>query len=397
MADRTILFAWELGANFGHAKPLARLIEVARDSLSDARLVFAAADLFRARQAIGSTEVTLVQAPVWPAHSHTGTSFGAASYLDTLALVGFASPEKLSAIVDGWLSLLDVFRPAVIVADHAPGLLVAARIRGIPVIAVGSCGTLPPVEYDRFPPIRADRGPLVSEQRALSSVASIMRRHGAQPPASLIALFRTAARVVFGCPELDVYSTFRKEPVFQPPEGLPVYVPPPIEPRIFVYLGGETQNVEVLLQALLSLKVPLECFLRDNLEPLRRLLVAAGHISHDAPPNLTERLPMVSHVIYEGGAYTSHALLAAGRPALALPYQAEAAQNVDRLSRLGLCWRFQVPRDEKQVSMKLDDFIRDHSLQASARDWSLKLALRPQPDGLKAFAEALHRLAGVVG
>ncbi|HEX3602036.1 MAG TPA: hypothetical protein VHU84_17920, partial [Lacipirellulaceae bacterium] len=129
---KTILFAWELGAGLGHAKPFAEIAKGFVDS--GIRIYVAAAELLNAQIAFAGIEVSLLQAPTWPFHRHFGSQTGEGGYLDILASLGFADPMKLGSVVSGWLSLLDLTRPDVVVADHSPAAMIACHIRGLPVI-----------------------------------------------------------------------------------------------------------------------------------------------------------------------------------------------------------------------------------------------------------------------
>jgi len=383
-----VLFGWELGTNLGHAKPLAGIAGALAGANTD--LFVAARDLMNARIAFRGANAQLLQAPIWPSHRHFGSQTGEANYLDILAEIGFGDPAKLAAVVGGWIALFDLVRPDATVVDHSPGLLLAAYLRGIPAVQVGSGFTVPPVEYERFPPIRADRAPVMSEGRLISSVAAAAAEFGGAAPRSLIEIFRTRGRVVFGCPELDAYGPFRHDPLCLPPEPLPEFVEPPIEPRIFVYLGPEFPRIETLLQSLAELDVPLEVYLRGEIAPLGRFLALRGHQVYGEPPPLADVLPRVSHVICGGGAFTCHAALAAGRPVLSLPLHGESGLNAAALENLGVGKRLAPISDASEIRAGLIGFLRDHELLRKARHWAKVLASRPQPDGLIAAVNAVR-------
>lgn len=390
---KSVLFGWELGANLGHAKPLASVARQLRDD--GIRIIVAARDLRYGSVAFQGIDAQLLQAPIWPDHRHFGSEAGEAGYLDILVNIGFADRAKLAAVVGGWIALLDLVKPDAIVADHSPALLLAAHIRGISVIQLGSGYTMPPVDYDRLPPIRADRAAIMPESRMASVAASVAADHGRWAPQTLLDIFRTRARIVFGCPELDVYAPFRREPLYLPPEPLPEFVAPPVEPRLFVYLGPEVPRIDQLLQVLTELDMPLEAYLRGEAAPLGQFLTLRGHRVHDSPPALADVLPNASHVISAGGVFTCHAALAAGRPMLGFPLHGEAALNISALERLGTGRRLEPWSDEKALRNTLLGFVRDHTLLRQARHWAKILGARRQPDGLSAAAGAIRQSLGM--
>ena len=178
-AVKTALFAWELGSNLGHASPIAA---IARTLVDDGvRIAVAGRELENLSIAFAGLDVIQLQAPIWPRHHHFGNEETQASFLDILVDAGFGDPAKLAAVVSAWRALIALIRPDVIISDHSPGLLVAMYGGNIPVVSIGTGYTMPPLDLDRFPPIRADRSPIANEAQILASVApnSARRRRSA--------------------------------------------------------------------------------------------------------------------------------------------------------------------------------------------------------------------------
>ena len=336
----------------------------------------AGGELLNSQIAFAGIDVTFVQSPNWPSHRHFGSQTGEGSYLDLLVHIGFADPLKLGSVVTGWLSLLDFIKPDVVVADHSPALLVACRIKAIPVVLAGTCFSLPPLELGRFPPMKADRAPVMPEARVLQSIATVMQAHGANPPATLIDLFRTRGRFVFGMQELDPYAPFRREPVCLPPENLAAFVEPPVAPRIFLYLGMDVPGIDDFIQTVVALNIPIEAYLGRDIAPLGRFLALAGHIVHESPPPFGEVMPRASHIVSESGVYTCMNAMSAGRPLLGLVPHGEAEFNISVLEKLGMGQKLEKSIDEQKLSKTLIGFIKDHALQQRARHWAKVLEAR---------------------
>jgi UDP:flavonoid glycosyltransferase YjiC (YdhE family) len=386
---RTALFAWELGANLGHAMPMAAIARgLPRDRV---RFVVAGGDLVQTATAFAGVDATLLQSPLWPRHSHFGNIESQANYLDVLVHTGFAVPEKLAAVVRGWQSILDLVQPDVIIADYSPALIVAALGGRVPVVQIGSGFTTPPLDYDGFPPLRAERAPIVPEPLVLATASEVLGRRGIAAPARLPELFRTDGRVVFSFPELDPYRAFRREPVYLPPESLATYSPPPIEPALFVYLGDEIEGLDEIIQALVEIELPAHVYLRGDLNQAREFLRLRGKIVYDAPPNLAEILPRVSHVVFGGGIFTAHAAVAAGRPQLVLPTHHETLTNYYMLNGLGVARSASPPPQAVKFKAAIRDFVEDHQLITNARHWSEVISLRGQPSGAEAARSLILR------
>ncbi len=382
-----VLFGWELGANLGHVGLLA---EIARRLVTDGvEVTVAATDLTAARIGFAGIGVRLLQAPQWAYHRHLGSETGQAGYQDLLTMVGFADPVKLSAVVEGWTSLIDLLQPDLILADHAPGLMVATHQRGIAVMAIGSGYTLPPLDLGRLPPLRADRSPLLPEARLLASVAAALAPRKVTAPEALVDVFQAGERFVFGIPELDPYRPYRSQPLYAPP-GLPVFVEPPIQPHLFVYLGEDMPHLDVLAKVLGEVDHAVTAYFRGDVGLIPDFLERRGHTVHRAPPRLDEVLPAASHVLHAGGLFTAVAAVAAGRPQLVIPLHDETRVNVQMLGQLGVVRQMPPTAEAHLLSSALHGFIRDHTMPREARHWAKVVAMRRQP-GVDDVVSGLRR------
>ncbi len=389
LTAKSVLFAWELGANLGHVKPMAALARAL--ALRGAKATFAVRDLTNVRQIGKRGEFTILQAPIWPDHVHGGHNPVFASYADVLTGVGFADQNKLGAVVDAWDTVLTLIKPDLVVADHAPALQVAMLGRSQPLVTVGTPFTMPPLHLERLPPIRADQSPALPEARLHQAVKTVLATRGLQPPARLVDVFQADERLIFGLPELDPYRAYRNEPILAPPEPLPSFVEPPVKPRLFLYAGSEVPHLEKLIQALVTMDIDVVAYLRGDVGPLPHFLKHRGHEVYETPPPLNEILPRVSHVLSQGGAFTCQAAIAAGRPHLVMPLHNETELNFANLSTLGVARRLDSAKDEKVVRKKIDDFLTDTQLIHNARHWALTLQGRRQANGLDEAVAAVER------
>jgi UDP:flavonoid glycosyltransferase YjiC (YdhE family) len=387
---RTVLFAWELGANLGHIKPM---VAIARELIRGGiKAVFAVRDLEHAHALNDDGAFSVLQAPIWPKHKHWGHDGALASYADILAGVGFADAAKLGAVIGAWDALVDLAEPDAVVTDHSPALAAALYARGIPTVAIGTPFTMPPLSLDRLPPLRADQAPAIPEARLMQAVRKALGPRRAPPPAAgLVDLFRTDERVVFGMPELDPYRAFRAEPVVAPPEPLPGFVEAPLRPRLFVYLGTEAPHLEAISQALAHLDFETVAYLRGEHGPVPQFLKRRGHLVYDKPPPVHEILPQVSHVISQGGAFMSQAAVAAGRPHLIMPLHAETELNLRMLEQLGVARRFEPKPDATSIAATISEFVLDPALKSQAREAALMATMRPLENGLSQAVAAITR------
>jgi UDP:flavonoid glycosyltransferase YjiC (YdhE family) len=125
-----ILYAWELGGNSGHLTGFAPI--AARLERRGHKILYAVKDLGAAVQRFGTGRALLAQAPLAPRTARANAQ--PASYAEMLAMLGYADATTLAGMVRGWLDLIRLFRPKVVVADYAPTAGLAARIAQLPCV-----------------------------------------------------------------------------------------------------------------------------------------------------------------------------------------------------------------------------------------------------------------------
>lgn len=373
-----LLFCWELGANFGHLSTIASLLE--RLARKGHGVTFAVADLKVARELLGPS-AQLVQAPSWSAYKHRGSRIEAASFADVLALVGYADPAFLGAVVDGWLTLFGLAASQAIICDHSPAAQLAARIAGLPTISLGTAFTQPPLDYPMFPPLRADIGAAVPETILLDSARHVLAAHGVGCPLSLPELFGATRRLVIGLPELDPYRSFRRELLHAPAGGFPAPQPGPGKaPRLFAYLGPEIPDIEAKVQALCALAEPVEIFVRGGDPLLRDFIRRRGKVAYDRPIVMKEALQRASHVVSPGGAMLASEALAAGVPHLVLPTHRETHLNGSLVTGLGYGRMVDPGLPVAAFRTSLAQFMGDRELEKRTLEFATILTDRPLPD-----------------
>src|SRR4051794_25778652 len=117
-----VLFTWELGGGLGH---VMRVAPLANGLAGRGHRVYAALREMRGAGGAFASAVRLL-----PASYRAGLPAvlqPTRSFADVLADVGFAEPRLLAAHVAAWRTLYDLVRPDLIVFDHSPTALLAAR------------------------------------------------------------------------------------------------------------------------------------------------------------------------------------------------------------------------------------------------------------------------------
>lgn len=383
---KTVLLAWELGANLGHAGPLLRIARALK--AENVRPVLALRDIVGPRIAFDADDIEIVQAPVWPKGDFLrGRPFRAASYADILALFGFAEADALAAMVRAWDEILRTIKPDLVVGDHSPTLCLAAY-GAIPAAIAGNGYTVPPIHLPTFPPFGPNRPPVMVEARILETVAAVQRRRGRRAPTTLPSLFDAPVRAILTLPELDPYRAVRREPVLGPLEAMPPHTPAPANPHVFAYLGEEHPQLAAIVQCLLEFGGAAEVYLRGDADALRRVLTARGIRAHNRPPPLTETMPRASLVLSHGGSATAHAALCAGRPQLVLPAHSEQELTADALVALGVGVALTQEAKKADIQSALRQAIESDTLPPAAQQRAADAANRPPVDALTEIRNA---------
>jgi UDP:flavonoid glycosyltransferase YjiC (YdhE family) len=201
-----ILMAWELGGGLGHLIQLLPLVQGLEQR--GHRVMAVLKDLSRARAILGPT-VSLMQAPV-KTRKIERAIVPPMTFAHILHNVGFADEQELAAMTHAWRHIYAYARPDVIVFDHSPTALLAAR--GLPPrrVLIGSGFFTPPDVYPLpvlrpwlkpdLPKLRAD------EDQLLSRINQILQSHKTRPLDRLSRLYSDVhENFLTTFPELDHY------------------------------------------------------------------------------------------------------------------------------------------------------------------------------------------------
>jgi hypothetical protein len=135
-----ILIAWELGGGLGH---LVRLVPIVNRLRQHGHQIFAAVrDLSRVDGLYAGCGVSFLQAPIktlkQPYVKEPRT------FAHILCCNGFADEGELRGMSGGWRSLYQLVQPDLIICDHAPTALLAARACDARRVIIGTGFACPP-------------------------------------------------------------------------------------------------------------------------------------------------------------------------------------------------------------------------------------------------------------
>ncbi len=257
-----ILFAWELGANLGH---LSRDVAVA-EKLREAghEVVFAVRDTRVAAEILAPRQFDFVQSPVFIGSVHL--SEPPANYAEVLEAEGWCNRAVLRGHLRAWLSVTSMGKFDVVIADHAPGALVAAHIAGCIRIAFGNGFEIPP-DIEPMPTIRSwqqyseDRL-MASQRRVLADINAVVIELGGKGFARLGEIF-TNNPIFATFAELDHYGQRSGACYVGSINGIShaaeVSWPSGKGPRLMVYLRSHHPATAAAMEALVESHVCAIC------------------------------------------------------------------------------------------------------------------------------------------
>jgi UDP:flavonoid glycosyltransferase YjiC (YdhE family) len=332
-----ILMTWELGAGLGHLVPLLTLAGGLRSRGHQVEMALRdpdAAEPFLRRTGIPCHAI--------PAPPRLRVEQPLTSFARILWHVGFDSLPALHKRVNGWQTLFNAVRPDLLVCDHSPTALLAARIASCKTIVTGTGFTMPPDVTplpDLLPQQATDPAlPTQYEMPVLDNINTVLQESGSTPLLRLSQLFQGNAQALCTLRELDNYANWRRQSDYWGPvtggRGAAPAWPPGSGPRIFAYLR-RFETLPALLQLLRDSGKPALIYMSD--QPTDIIAQFDGGNLHFArtPPDMHEVASQCELAILHGGHGATAALLLAGKPMLLLPLYLEMLLTAQAVAGLG--------------------------------------------------------------
>lgn len=376
-----ISYAWEFGANLGHIGaflPLARALRERGHGVD-----WIVAQVGSAARLLDKEGFTWLQAPITAEIRREGPPL---TYSDILLRFGYANSSDLLGLVVGWRELFRLAGSRLVIADHAPTALLAARTLGLPVVLFSSGFCIPPRQQPMpnmrpWLPLPEDRL-LALEHEALVTINTVLAHFDQAPLTAVWQLFDVAEDTLLGFPELDHYAERGAARYWGnlPDAGVgdaPVWPATPGK-RLFAYLRAECIHHEAALSALAQLGQATVVFFPGVPEQTVARF-ASPHLVFSATPLDLERTAAEADaaVTYASMSTTTRFLLA-GKPLLLLPSHLEQflmAQRVDAMGA-GLFADPEKPADD--LPQKLQRIVYDPDFTANAAAFAAKYAAFPQ-------------------
>jgi hypothetical protein len=239
------------------------------------------------------------------------------TFADILETFGFGQIDSLRSHLQNWQDLLKTIQPDLVITDHAPGLVLAARGL-VPTVVIGSHFAVPPA-LEVFPAFRSAVPPESTERQ--QRVSETVRRL-VPLETSLGEGLNGDRSFIFSIPELDIYKSYRSATTQYVSVHLtPLLKSPALaQPSYWSYLNKDYPAYDLVCSTFKT---------ESQFQPLQTALIGK------------------SIAIHHGGLTTTVACLLAGIPQLILPRHIEQQLNGAALLRLGAARMLITPTEEK--------------------------------------------------
>ena len=387
-----ILIGWEFGRNLGHIARDLPLARACRDAGHE--VVWAVPDLRAAAAQLEGEGFLLLQTPLVRATPNQSPPI---SFSDMLLREGYADAAGLLGSLHGWVSLVRLAAPAVIVHDYAPTALLAARVTGVPAMVLGSGFMVPPPVSPTpgfWPSAQVPAQALLDvDARLVARINGALAAFGAAPIASLADVYAQGGQYLTTFEELDPFGPRPGARYFGPMFALgkqsSVEWTSTGKRRIFAYLRPEVPGCEALLDALQAGEAEVVCAM-PGLPPawvarFGRLRFEPGAVDMDS------LLPGADLAITNGSGTIPNCLLA-GVPVLVLPHFVEQYLAGMRLQALGAGLVVQSAQTMMGFTAMLGQLLSRPSFRETARAFAQRHAGHDREVTGRRIFEALEAL-----
>jgi hypothetical protein len=331
-----IVMCWELGGDLGHVarmKPLAEALQarghrvdfVLRECLPAEKLLDP--QRFRWFQAPYQTEA--VPVPFNPARS----------LAQVMHNTGFHAARDLTGRVRAWRALYALLEAELLVFDHSPTAMLAARGLGLPRLVLGTGFGIPPADapLPYFDGGAADTWLKAAEDRITATANQALQGLGTPPLARLADIYDAEAQVFFTFRELDHYPERDAGDYWgatQQDAGVAPAWPALKGRRVFAYLKP-FKTLPSLLTTLRDAGHPTLIYLSKGAEDMAKQYAGGNLAFSEKPVDLKAAVAEAEVVICHSGHGTISAALLAGKPLLLLPLNMEQRMLSTRVVRAG--------------------------------------------------------------
>src|SRR4030042_6983406 len=321
-----IVFTWELGSGMGHVMPYLSIVKALHTKGHE--IIFILRDLGQSKLISEMYRATFFQEPV-KISPIINPIKEPLTYVHVLHNNGFNDLGVLNGMVEGWRALFNTIKPDLVIFDHSPTALLAARGYAFKKIHMGGGFTIPAHVYP-LPNLRlwlkTDTEILQhDEDDILATINKLLHKLRLAPLNQITDLFAGDPQVLHTLKELDPYKERKNGNYYGAwidPGGEKPLWPEGKGKKIFAYLKP-FPTLPSLLTTLLKLKSPSIIYIDKLGDKLKKQFTSPTLRFADKPQDMSKILAQCDLAILNATLNTTINLLLAGKPALHLPLYLE--------------------------------------------------------------------------
>lgn len=330
-----VLMCWELGADLGHVarlKPLAEALQARGHQVS-----FAVREPLSAGKLLDPARFPWFQAPYQTLA--VSPPLPTRSFAAVLHNTGFHMMQALLGRLRAWRNLYAGLKPDLIVFDHSPTALLAARGIKSRRVVLGTGFGIPP-DVAPWPGFDAtDQSPEIdaAEQQVLSVANAALATLAEPPLARLADIYSVQAQLFFTFKELDHYGPREGAEYWGPTQqdaGIPTAWPRSTGKRVFAYLKP-FDTLPDLLKAMQAAGLPTLIYLSQGADQVRCQFQGGNLAFSERPVDLGVAVAKAELVVCHAGHGTVSAALLKAKPLLLLPLNLEQRMLAARVTGMG--------------------------------------------------------------
>jgi len=400
-----IVFTWELGGGFGHVgrfRPIAeRLLDAGH------RVTMIVKDLKRAAVFLADFDIRLFQAPVKISRA-VPYNPAPSTFAHLLANMGYQESRELKAMVSAWGNLFDLLQPDLLLFDHSPTAMLAARGRQACQMTIGT-GFCCPV--DEFPlPQMAPWRPMEAAHREQHELILVDRINSVLRSSQLPEIQRVGQ--IYGDMDVNLLTTFSEldhYPQRKNGRYLGVWAgstrqsrntdadlsnsalnwPQGKKPKLFLYLKP-SKAVTDLLRWISGQGFP-AVVVGDGLNMKQLASVVAPHVQlHQGTLPMESVRRWCDIAVLNGSHGTTCDMLLAGKPILQLPLTFEQALLTHRTVKMGVALDAS-PEQPRQAIQQLGTLVNNREFGERAEAFADKLRWFNPVDAIDACVEQIAK------
>lgn len=360
--QKHVVFAWELGANYGH---LTKIVSLSHHLLqSGFKISYVIKDLSYLLKLNVPSNIDIYQAPNWPLEGSASKLI--VSFSDILWNIGYKNDEKLFGMIKGWHQILDLIKPDLLICNHSPTAALVGRFFDFPVSYYGTGFEIPSIQYPMASIRQWEHVTLnqlkKSDQKTLKVINQTLEKLSQPALKNVAEIFEVEKTFLCTLPEIDPYQQRGDIPYWGPimevGQGIEPYWNRKKQKKIFVYMNPTFKVNERIFQAIGNQ----DCFVNAHFsggvvpEYLQNKPYDNVNVS-TKPFNMSVVMQETDLLICQ----SSHAMacvgLLFGKPMLLVPSQQEQKLTTMNLVKIGIAEEVGLQDTVAIIAQKIDKVL----------------------------------------